>query len=226
MNHQAGEFSSIQRATPLKITYGREEDAGHSDFALCREGNQFYAREKEGRTSAFSLPFTATHLCENFIGAAAVARAMGMSWAEILLQAQKLTTYKRRFEKIEREGIVFINDSYNANMTSMKAALSNLPTPSEGKKTIAVLGAMKELGDYTQKVHNEVAEFALAHVDHLLCLGEECQIMVEVFQSKGKPAEHFLILSEVKQRLFDLAEEGDVVLLKGSNSKKLWEVLE
>ncbi len=226
LNHQVAQFPAAQNIPCLKMTYGLDTEANHSDFVLCREGQNFYAKEKDGRTSAFSLPFTASHLCENFIGAASVARAMGMQWSEIIPQAQKLTVYMRRFEKVERDGITFINDSYNANLTSMKAALSNLPAPRVGKKRIAVLGAMKELGAYTEQSHYEVAEIALSHIDYLLCLGEECVTMVNLFEKEGRPVEHFLEFDSIKKRIFELAEEGDVVLLKGSNSKKLWQILE
>jgi UDP-N-acetylmuramoyl-tripeptide--D-alanyl-D-alanine ligase len=227
LNRQVASFSAVQRTPCLKLTYGLETEADHSDLVLCREGQNFYAKEKGGRrTSAFSLPFTASHLCENFIGAASVARAMDMQWSEIIPQAQKLTTYMRRFEKVERDGIVFINDSYNANLTSMRAALSNLPIPQTGKKRIAVLGAMKELGVHTEQSHYEVAKIALSCIDYLLCLGEECITMVNLFEKEGRPVEHFLEFDAIKKRVFELAEEGDIVLLKGSNSKKLWQILE
>jgi UDP-N-acetylmuramoyl-tripeptide--D-alanyl-D-alanine ligase len=226
LNHQVAQFAAAQKVNCLKMTFSLEGESAGSDFVLCREGGNFYAEEKGGRTSPFSLPFTASHLCENFIGAAAVARALGMQWSEMIPQAQKLTVYMRRFERVEKHGIVFINDSYNANLTSMRAALVNLPEPRAGKKRIAVLGAMKELGPYTVQSHDEVARIALSHVDHLLCLGEECVTMVEVFQKGGRPVEHFLEFNAIKKRVFELAQEGDVVLLKGSNSKKLWQILE
>ncbi|MBS0603632.1 MAG: UDP-N-acetylmuramoyl-tripeptide--D-alanyl-D-alanine ligase [Verrucomicrobia bacterium] len=226
LNHQVAQFSSAQTGNCLKMTYGLEEETGDCDFMLCREGANYYAKEREGRTSAFELPFAASHLRENFIGAAAVARAMGMQWSEIIPQASKLTVFMRRFERIEREGIVFINDSYNANATSMKAALTNLPEPRAGGKRIAVLGAMKELGLYTEQSHRDVAAIALENVDLLLCLGEECQTMVDIFEKGEKPVEHFLEFEAIKRRVFEVAQEGDVVLLKGSNSKKLWLVLE
>jgi UDP-N-acetylmuramoyl-tripeptide--D-alanyl-D-alanine ligase len=226
LNHQVALFPSLQQVNCLKMTFGLEEDGKGSDFVLCRESVNFYVKEKGERTLPFALPFTASHLCENFIGAAAVARALGMGWSEIIAQVQKLTVYKRRFERVEKEGITFINDSYNANSTSMKAALSNLPIPAAGKKRIAVLGAMKELGAYTEQSHYEVAIIALSYVDYLLCLGEECITMVDLFQKAGRPVEHFLEFDSIKTRVFELAEKGDVVLLKGSNSKKLWQILE
>jgi UDP-N-acetylmuramoyl-tripeptide--D-alanyl-D-alanine ligase len=132
----------------------------------------------------------------------------------------------RRFETVMRDGIVFINDSYNANATSMRAALTNLPEPAAGKKRIAVLGTMVELGPYSQQCHYDVAMMALGCIDHLLCLGEECLTMVKVFEQESRPVEHFLELGAIKKRVFELAEAGDVVLVKGSNVKKMWQILE
>lgn len=226
LNHQVVPFAAIQKSNGLKMTFGLESEADDSDFVLCQEGPNFYAKEKGSRTSVFALPFTASHLGENFIGAASVARAMGMQWSEIIPQALKLMVFARRFETVLRNGIVFINDSYNANLTSMKAALANLPTPVAGRKKIAVLGAMKELGVYTEQSHYEVAKMALSHIDYLLCLGEECIPMVELFRHERRAVEHFLELDSIKKRVFELAEEGDVVLLKGANSKRLWQILE
>ncbi len=226
LNHQVAPFSSAKNGSCLKMTYGLEEETKDCDFLLCREGTNYYAKERNERSPTFTLPFSASHLCENFIGAAAVARAMGMQWSEIIPQAQKLTVYKRRFERVEREGIVFINDSYNANATSMRAALTNLPAPRDGRKRIAVLGSMKELGGHTEQCHRDVATIALEHVDHLLCFGEECLTMVDVFEKAQRPVEYFEEFSALKRRVFEVAEEGDVVLIKGSNSKKMWLVLE
>lgn len=226
LNHQVAEFTAVKTSGPSKITYGLEKESCNSDFILCREKDHFYVEEKGWRTPLFKLPFTASHLCENFIGAASVARAMEIEWPEIIDQAQKLIVYKRRFETVEKQGIIFINDSYNANLTSMKAALANLPTPRAGKKKVAVLGAMKELGAYSEQSHYEVGKFALSCIDYLLCLGEECTTMVDIFQQAGRPVEYFLEFDSIKKRIFELAEEGDVVLLKGANSKKLWEILE
>jgi UDP-N-acetylmuramoyl-tripeptide--D-alanyl-D-alanine ligase len=224
LNHQVAQFRSAKTGNCLKMTYGLE--GVESDFVLCRDGQNYYVKERDGQTLPFSLPFSADHLCENFLGAAAVAKELGMQWPEIIAQAQKLTVFKRRFEKVERGGIVFVNDSYNANPTSMRAALTNLPLPAAGKKRIAALGAMKELGEHTEQSHLAIANLALEHVDYLLCLGEECAGMVDIFEKAQRPVEYFEDLVAMKRRVFEIAEEGDVVLLKGSNSKKMWMILE
>jgi UDP-N-acetylmuramoyl-tripeptide--D-alanyl-D-alanine ligase len=127
---------------------------------------------------------------------------------------------------MEKKGILLINDAYNANPESMKAALSNLPVPKEGKKTIAVLGSMKELGSFSEVAHRNIGSFAADRIDHLLTFGEETQNLCFSFQEKNKPAEFFLDIEVLKGRLKELAEPGDVVLIKGSRSMQLERVLE
>lgn len=226
LNYQVIPFLTAQAVRCEKRIYANKGEIKDGDFLLCREGKKFYVKERESVSPLFSLPFTASHLCEDFLGAAVVARVFGLKWTDIIAQMQKLTVFMCRFEKIEKQGIIFINDSYNANATSMIAALKNLPVPKPGKKRIAVLGAMKELGPFTESCHLEVAEVALSHIDHLLCLGEECLTMVELFKKERRPVEYFLDLDSLRCKLFELAERGDVVLLKGSKSKQLWKVLE
>ncbi len=217
---QAAEFPALlQTGSCPKVIYGQGDY-----FLQDREGLRIVERGEV--TPPFTLAFEASHLCENFLAAAAVARAMGLSWADIAREAPKLTTVSKRFEKIVQGGIVFINDSYNANATSMKAALQNLPAAAPGKKKIAVLGAMKELGQYSEQFHKEVAECALGFVDMLLCMGEECQAMVDLFEQHQKKAEIHPDIASLKKRVFEIVQAGDVVLLKGSRPNRLWLVLE
>ncbi len=88
LNHQVAAFSAAKRGSCLKMTYGLEGKCEGADLLLCREGSAFYIKEEGSRTESFLLPLTAAHLLENFVGAAAVARAMGMQWEEILPQAR------------------------------------------------------------------------------------------------------------------------------------------
>ncbi|MEN9343841.1 MAG: putative UDP-N-acetylmuramoylalanyl-D-glutamyl-2,6-diaminopimelate--D-alanyl-D-alanine ligase [Chlamydiota bacterium] len=164
------------------------------------------------------------HLMENVEGAVAVALECGMTEQEIAVRLPLLKGCSKRFEKIEKRGVVWINDAYNANPISMKGALSSLPKDL-GRK-IAVFGSMKELGAYEESGHREVGEEARATVDLLFCLGQECGPMVEAFAEGGKPVEHFLEFEALQKRLFEMVRKGDVVLLKGANSHQLWRLCE
>jgi len=164
-----------------------------------------------------SPPFEESHFQENFLAAVAVARYFDLSWEEIAQGAQKLKAYDHRFQKIEKKGILFIDDSYNASPLSVKAALANLP---RGKRRIGLLGAMRELGAEEERSHKEVGECAAEVLDHFICIGKEWKGV------EGRRVEHFDTKEEATVRLKALIREGDVVLIKGANSFKLWTILE
>jgi UDP-N-acetylmuramoyl-tripeptide--D-alanyl-D-alanine ligase len=177
-------------------------------------------------TRLFSLPFEESHFCENFAAAAAVARCMGMEWEEILSKTGELKSLGLRFEKIRRNGILFINDCYNAQLDSIESALSNLPKPEKGGKTVVAFGEITDLGRVSEKSHRAVAEKLAALADHLLCYGKGCIPMLDVFAKEKRPAEFFKELSKMKETLFEIAKPGEVVLIKGSRVNKLWQLLE
>lgn len=183
-------------------------------------------REENQYSPTFQLPFYETHFCEDFIGAVAIARLLNLSWTEIINGIQNLKTIKLRFEKIEKEGITFINDTYNNSPEAMICALNNLPLPGFGGKIVAVLGEMRYLGNFSEKMHRYVGQVAIDKVDHLLCYGKGCLPMMDVFQKSGKPVEMFHELRILKLKLFEMLKKGDVVLLRGSNPVKLWQILE
>ncbi len=222
LNRQVLAYKAFQKEYPLqKKIFAMEPEKG--DFVL--EAG-WYIKDGENSSQGFRLPFTATHLCEDFIAAASVARIVGLSWNEIISGAHHLKTIDRRFERIERNGFVIMNDCYNASPESMEAALSNLPIPSFGGKTIAVFGEMVDLGTYSEQRHRDVAEFASNKIDHFLCYGKGCLPMFDIFNKVGKPAEFFRDLKQLKTILFEISKPGDVILIKGSRSNKLWQILE
>lgn len=213
-------FAPFRQAQIQTVCYG-----GSSPYQLESFGEFSRVIERGAPSPHFTLPFAASHLRENFLGAVAIARSLGMSWDEIIPQIGKLKTIGRRFERVDRDGIVFINDSYNANPTSMRAAIENLPDASSGRK-IGVLGEMRELGSFSVSSHREIGQLAREHFDQILCFGVECSPLVEAFAQSGKPSELFSDLSLLKKELFSLVRPGDVVLIKGSNSKCMWTLLE
>jgi UDP-N-acetylmuramoyl-tripeptide--D-alanyl-D-alanine ligase len=223
-----GETASLEpfKASPLieKILFGWDQPA--FDYSLRRESGELFVAERGVLKGPLYPLFQESHLLEDLSAALAVARSFGMEWQEIGERIPLLKPFERRFERIEREGVLFINDSYNASPESMRAALANLPQPSSGKKCIAVFGEMGELGKYSESAHRSIAECALPLVDHLLCCGRGTLPMVEIFTQKGRPAEFFEELTLLGRRLKEIASAGDIVLLKGSRSNGLWRLLD
>ncbi len=198
-----------------------------ADLYLKQMGNVVEILELNSDKIVLTLPFWASHMIENFLAAAAVARKLKMTWVEIATQSKMLLPFTQRFQSVYREGIHYINDSYNANPESMKAALSSLPPPiHKTGKTIGILGEMLELGKYSLESHIEIGIYASNTIDVLLCYGSETKPMVEIFCRAKKPVFYFESLDALKKRMKEVARDGDVVLIKGANENKLWEVLE
>ena len=196
-----------------------------SDYQLEEGPDAFRVIERGIFSPEFLLPFEASHLKENFLGAVAVARWFGMDWKEILEQIPHLRAPKMRFECFERGGVCYINDAYNSNPSSLKAALENLPKRVKGKK-IGVIGEMRELGGFSEPLHRELGIKALENIDLLIAYGRETIPMVDVFLAEGRPVYHYLDISEVKEALCQSTEPGDLVLVKASQSNALWTILE
>lgn len=196
-----------------------------ADYFLSLADDRGHIDEKGVRACSFDLPFYEKHLLHNLLAAIAVARRMQLSWEEIEQQLPRIKVPKMRFEQLQYQGVSFINDAYNANPESMKAALSSLPLLKAGGKRIAVLASMKELGAFSEESHREIGLFAQRFVDHLLCFGKEARWIAETFSQAQKPAEYFMDKQELKRRLMELMLPGDVVLLKGSRSMQLEELL-
>jgi UDP-N-acetylmuramoyl-tripeptide--D-alanyl-D-alanine ligase len=189
-------------------------------FMSLVEGRQTID-ERGVRVYRFDPLFKEKHLLHNLLAAITIARFMKMEWSEINEQINALQVPKMRFEKFEEKGALFINDAYNANPESMKAALANLPSPKEGGKRIGVLGTMATLGSFSQEAHAEIGRFAQDRLDYLLTLGEETQPLYDAFQEVKKPAEFFTDSEALAKRLAELICPGDVVLVKGSRVMKM-----
>ncbi|MFC2049149.1 UDP-N-acetylmuramoyl-tripeptide--D-alanyl-D-alanine ligase [Chlamydiota bacterium] len=187
------------------------------------EGVRVHTRGEESCDCSLNLPIKVHH--HNFLAAAALARNLDVPWSLIREAAPLLKLPPMRFEVVEKEGILFINDAYNANPDSIKAALENLPKPKPGGKTIAVLSEMDALGSYSEEGHTLVAQTALQYADHLLCLGSRCESMCAVWSRAQKPVQLFHNRADLGIALKALAGPGDVVLLKGARAYALDQLL-
>jgi UDP-N-acetylmuramoyl-tripeptide--D-alanyl-D-alanine ligase len=209
-----------------KITYGGKE----SDYVLKQENTKVTFIDKKGKESVlFDLPFSETHLVENFFVAALVAKHLNVADEELQQRACHLKPFKHRFEKLVFKTYpktLFVDDSHNNNPISLKTSLQNLPKPQKQHKTIAILGEMRELGSLSKIAHEEAAIIALPIVDLLICYGEETKPLYEIFNKYHKKAYHTLEKEHVRELLLEHLEDGDVVFIKGANSNKLWEILD
>ena len=124
-------------------------------------------------------------------------------------------------------GAKVINDCYNANYDSMKAALNYLGKLSN-KQKIAVLGDMKDLGEYSRKLHEMVGdEVTKNNVSMLICVGDEAKYIAQKAQENGMQKEKIYLCNNKKEAIEILQtklKKEDVVLIKASNSMNFIEI--
>ncbi|MBN8422632.1 MAG: UDP-N-acetylmuramoyl-tripeptide--D-alanyl-D-alanine ligase [Verrucomicrobia bacterium] len=170
------------------------------------------------------LPILGEHMVGNAALAACMGWRQGIAPADIAdaLNQAKLTG--GRVEPKVVHGIQFIDDSYNANPDSMIAGLRTLSALGTGRR-VAVLGRMGELGPIAEAEHRRVGEFAGSlKLDAVFSVGgNEAAWITEA--SKAVTSEHFPDQATCAARLREWLREGDVVLLKGSRSARMEQVL-
>ena len=123
-----------------------------------------------------------------------------------------------------KKGILIINDCYNANYDSMKAAIEYLGKLSN-KRKIAVLGDMLELGSYSKELHEKVGEEVNKNnIDILITVGKEAKNISKIAKRTVKEVYTFENNEQVKELLGSLLKKGDAVLVKASNGMKFSEI--
>ncbi|MFI7605129.1 UDP-N-acetylmuramoyl-tripeptide--D-alanyl-D-alanine ligase [Micromonospora sp. NPDC049366] len=219
------------RTSARVVSYGEAPDAQvrAADVDLDDRGRPSYTLVTPEGTAAVRLGLTGRHQVSNTLAAAAVARELGMPLAEIAVALGELGLVStRRMDVFERpDGVTVIDDSYNANPGSMAVALKALASLGRGRRTVAVLGYMAELGPFERDGHAEVGQLAAElGVDRLLVVGEPAAPIHDGATAVGDWGGESVLLTDQAAAVEVLRSElrpGDVVLVKGSRYRT-WEV--
>jgi UDP-N-acetylmuramoyl-tripeptide--D-alanyl-D-alanine ligase len=195
-------------------------------------------RGRSGQTFTLSLPgedlpvrlgALGLHNVANALAAAAAAVALGVAPNAIRSGLEEFTPYDKRFKLEELDGIVLIDDSYNANPASMRAALVTLRDIREECRAVAVLGDMLELGKGAEEAHREVGKLAASCVERLYAMGEMADAVADGAREGGLPkgavtvaASHEEILADLRMTL----NAGDFLLVKGSRGMAMETIAE
>ncbi|QCB98162.1 UDP-N-acetylmuramoyl-tripeptide--D-alanyl-D-alanine ligase [Arthrobacter sp. PAMC25564] len=189
---------------------------GHPEFDLILPGG-------DSRRHVSSRLIGAHHV-GNLLAAAAAAYAAGITGAQIAASLSAQTAASRwRMERTERaDGVTIINDAYNANPESMRAALRTLADLGRGRRTWAVLGAMLELGEDSIREHMAVGtQVVRLNISRLVVVGREARSLYVSAVNEGSWGNE-CVFAETADEAFELLqaelEPGDLVLFKSSNS--------
>ncbi|MBL8383682.1 MAG: UDP-N-acetylmuramoyl-tripeptide--D-alanyl-D-alanine ligase [Burkholderiales bacterium] len=169
-----------------------------------------------------ALRIAGRHNVANACAAAACAHAAGVPLAAVAAGLAAFVPYAGRMQKkVARNGAVVIDDSYNANPDSVKAAIDVLAAI--GGDTVLVLGRMGEVGERGADFHREVGGYARERgVGRLIAFGEETAPAVQAFAGR---AEHLADIEAVKRAALSCARPGTTLLVKGSRSARMERVV-
>src|SRR6266700_736665 len=219
----------IAASTRAKVVFAGTSGGTVRASEITRSGNgsDFTILEGAHRCRA-QLLVPGLHMVQNALLAVAAGRVFGLSLEDCAAGLVAAPLTKARLQIKEIHGVQFIDDSYNANPDSMKAALHTLVQLDADGKRIAVLGEMRELGEESARGHREVGETAAElGVDQLIAIGDMAAAIAEAARNAG--LQNISIArstSEAAELLGAIAVSGDLVLVKGSRSARTERVIE
>ncbi len=204
------------------VRFGLERPAEVSGtFRLQPFGSDIEVSTPQGRF-AVALPVPGEHNVRNALAAAAVATALGIGHGAIAKGLAQVAAVKGRLRKLAGlHGATLIDDTYNANPGSVRAAIAVLAAM-PGRKVL-VLGDMGELGDAARALHAEVGAAAkTAGIDQLFALGELSAAAAEAFGAGGR---HFEYIEDLLHDVENLLAPEVTVLVKGSRFMRMERVV-
>lgn len=190
-------------------------------------GQSFTIEDKRYGTYNANIEALGEHNVYNALLAYTAATRLGLSAVTVSEALKNFRNTGMRQNIVKKNGIVIIEDCYNASPDSMKAALSTLRDMNVPGRKIAVLGDMLELGAISVQAHEELGNLcAAAGVDLLLTVGERAAAAVARANSLGVEAKALADNRQAAESLLKTACSGDAVLLKASRGMKFEEILE
>lgn len=220
---------SVDQNIAQRIIYvGVDIESDFRAYCVVNDGEKgvSFKIDLEGKTHTVHLSAVGTHNVLNALIAIACAVELGLKPEDFIPQLKSYRSGEKRLNLIEKEGIKFIDDTYNASPDSMQAGLNVLKSLARGYRAIAIIGNMFELGEMSAIAHYTIGKACgQLKIDFVAIMGENALDVVkgigldchyQVFES------HEAIVEFMKNYLIPT----DVVLLKGSRGMKMEKILE
>lgn len=178
----------------------------------------------------FTLPVPGRHNAMNCAAAIAVARRMGLTNEQIAEDLRDFVMPSMRLQQMTLGSWTVINDAYNANPVSMKAAIATLMDRPTSARRVFFAGDMRELGPKSDEFHRQLGRQVVeAGIDVFVAVGEFCRYAADEALSAGMRAEcvrHYDVPAQVGGDLTSIVSANDVILVKGSRSVGMEAVVE
>jgi UDP-N-acetylmuramoyl-tripeptide--D-alanyl-D-alanine ligase len=197
-------------------------------LGINRSGNVCFKIQNDTK---IQLQIPGKHNLLSAVLGAAIGYDFGISSTEIKSGLETVKPISQRMEYFSQDNILFINDTYNSNPDSLRAAidfLSELPIQNESKRFL-VIGDMLELGELSEKLHQQIGEYLLdKSIDIVFGFGEKTRSVCEML-AENRPkeihSEWFETYQQIAAAIDVKVKPGDVILLKGSRGMALENVL-
>ena len=215
-----------------KVMFSINEKTDFQGYNLKSAGEEgsFFELLINNNEYKFHVPVPGVHNVYNALAAICVGIEMGITSEKIILGLSEYKSGKMRMNIVAHKDLKIINDSYNASPESVKAALNVLKESGKGKRTIAVLGDMLELGEFSEKLHFETGKFAASkNIDVIVTVGKEACYIAYGAEETGvdrKKIFSFKNTTDVNKFLDESINKDDVILIKGSRGMKMEKVVE
>jgi UDP-N-acetylmuramoyl-tripeptide--D-alanyl-D-alanine ligase len=215
-----GDDEYLKNVDGIKVGYKEENNFRISEFSENNSGSEFKLSGNR-----YFIPINGSYNALNASFAVALGLKMGLSVSEIQSGLREINLTPMRFQKIEKEGILYINDAYNANPTSMRLALETFDKLyNDGSFKILVLGDMLELGEESEKYHRDIKEsLDKVKADYIFLYGNEMKNLWSRYQENEKVF-YFLDKKDIIKKIASF-DGKKVILIKGSRGIKLEEII-
>lgn len=215
-----GDDPFLKDLNGIKVGYENNNNYQIKNFTDSDEGLYFEMEEKK-----YTVSLNGKHNCINTAMAIVIGKKMGVSYEEISNGLKNLELTPMRFQKIEKENIIYINDAYNASPISVGFSLETFDKLYNDALKITVLGDMLELGEKEIEYHENIIEKALIiHTDKIYLYGERMAKALKVIQGNKEKITHFTNKEDIKN-ILEKEHGKTAVLLKGSRGMKLEEII-
>lgn len=210
------------------ITYGIKEECDFTGYdIISKVDGSTYKINSNNNTYDVKVKIGGEHFILNSLCAISVASIFNIPMNRTINGILNFELTKDRMEIKKKDNITIINDCYNANYDSMKAALDFLGKNKNNRK-IAVLGDMLELGQFSEELHKKVGvEVNKNKIDILITVGEDARNISSSARSCGMHEDNIFEFNNNKEainKIKNIIKEKDVILIKASNGMKFNEI--
>lgn len=177
----------------------------------------------------FNVKFKSYTFAYNFLASYSIASSLGVENSNIINSLYSFSILKGRGDTIKKGDITIIDDTYNANLASMKCGIENLEfKKNKGQNIVLIIGDMLDLGEDSKDLHSELGEYisGLNFIDSVYCVGKESRFVIENINNKKINLKLFIDINSIITFLNNYDNSNTIFYIKGSRGMYMEKIIE